>query len=115
MAARRGLLRRNEREELVAYIHGIDPEGELAHILVHQRGNNVRFSGRLGSHNVSSPNSSDLEKWIQEAKIIWKLDETIGIPRSWMNTPEILGKIEFMKVKATQKKKSLEALRELQA
>jgi hypothetical protein len=115
MAARRGPLRRTEREELVAYIHGIDPEGELAHILVHQRGNSVRFSGRLGAHNVSSSNSSDLEKWIQEAKIIWELDETIGIPRSWMNTPEILGKIELMRVKAMKKKKSLEALGELHA
>jgi hypothetical protein len=58
-------------------------------------------------------NSSDLEKWVQEAKIVWELDETIGIPRSWMNTPEILEKIEMMRVKAMQKKKNLEALREL--
>src|SRR3954453_4117402 len=115
MTVRRGPLRRNEREELVAYIHGIDPEGELAHILVHQRGNSVRFSGRLGDHKVSPPNSSDLEKWIQEAKIVWALDETVGIPRSWTNTPETLEKIEMIRVKATQKKNSLEALRELQA
>src|SRR4051795_8068032 len=115
MAARRGPLRRNEREELVAYIHGIDPEGELAHILVHQRGGSIRFSGRLGAHNVSPSNSSDLEKWVQEAKIVWELDETIGIPRSWTNTPETLEKIETMKVKAMQKKKDLEALCELQA
>ena len=114
MAVRRGPLRRTEREELVAYIHGIDPEGELAPILVHQRGNSVRFSGRLGAHSISPSNSSDLEKWIQEAKIIWKLDETIGIPRSWMNIPETLGKIKLMRVKAMQKKKSLEVSRELQ-
>src|SRR3954451_22807360 len=70
---------------------------------------------RLGAHNVSPSNSSDLEKWVQEAKIVWELDETIGIPRSWTNTPETLEKIEMMKVKAMQKKNSLEALRELQA
>jgi hypothetical protein len=115
MAVRRGPLRRNEREELVAYIHGIDPEGELAHILVHQRGSIIRFSGRLGAHNVSPSNSSGLEKWVQEAKIVWELDETIGIPRSWTSTPETLEKIEMMRVKATQKKNSLEALRDLQA
>jgi hypothetical protein len=113
MAIRRGSPRRTAREKLVAYIHGVDPEGELAHILVHQRGNSIRFSGRLGAHNVSPSNSSDLEKWVQEAKIVWELDETIGIPRSWMNTPEILEKIEMMRVKAMQKKKNLEALREL--
>ena len=113
MAIRRGSPRRTAREELVAYIHGVDPEGELAHILVHQRGNSIRFSGRLGVHNISPSNSSDLEKWVQEAKIVWELDETIGIPRSWMNTPEILEKIEMMRVKAMQKKKNLEALREL--
>jgi len=115
MAIRRGSPRRTAREELVAYIHGVDPEGELAHILVHQRGNSIRFSGRLGAHNVSPSNSSDLEKSVQEAKIVWELDETIGIPRSWMNTPEILEKIEMMRVKAMQKKKNLEALCELQA
>ena len=115
MAIRRGSPRRTAREELVAYIHGVDPEGELAHILVHQRGNSIRFSGKLGAHNVSPSNSSDLEKWVQEAKIVWELDETIGIPRSWMNTPEILEKIEMMRVKAMQKKKNLEALCELQA
>ena len=115
MAIRRGPLRRTQREELVAYIHGIDPEGELAHILVHQRGSSVRFSGKLGAHNVSPSNSSDLEKWVQEAKIVWKLDEVIGIPRSWMNTPETLEKIEMMRMKAMQKKENLEALHELQA
>jgi len=115
MAVRRGSLRRNEREELVSYIHEIGPEGELAHILVHQRGSSIRFSGRLGAHNVSPSNSSDMEKWVQEAKIVWELDETIGIPRSWTNTPETLEKIEMMRVKAMQKKNSLEALRELQA
>jgi hypothetical protein len=115
MTVRRGPLRRNEREELVAYIHGIDPEGELAHILVHQRGSSIRFSGRLGAHNVSPSNSSDLEKWVKEAKIVWELDETIGVPRSWTNTSETLERIETMRVKAMQKKKDLEALRELQA
>src|SRR3954469_14553004 len=115
MAFRRGPQRRTEREELVAYIHGIDPAGELAHILVHQRGNRVRFSGRLGEHNVSPTNSSDLEKWVQEAQIVWELDETVGTPRSWMHTPEILEKIEMMRVKAMQKKQDLEALRELHA
>ena len=114
MAVRRGSLRRTEREEFVAYIHGIDPEGELAHILVHQRGNSVRFSGKLGAHNVSPSNSSDLEKWVREAQIVWELDETIGVPRSWMNTPETLEKIEMMRIKAMQKKKNLEALHELQ-
>ena len=58
--------------------------------------------------------ASDLEKWVEEAKIVWELDETIGIPRGWVNTPETLEKIEIMRVKAMQKK-SLEALRELQA
>ncbi len=115
MAARRGPLRRNEREELVAYIHGIDPEGELAHILVYQKGSSIRFSGRLGAHNVSPSNSSDLEKWVKEAKIVWELDEIIGVPRNWTNTSETLEKIETMRVRAMQKKKDLEALRELQA
>src|SRR3954447_12068655 len=115
MAIRRGPLRRTQREEFVAYIHGIDPEGELAHILVHQRGSSVRFSGKLGAHNVSPLNLSDLEKWVREAKIVWKLDEVIGIPRSWMNTPETLEKIEMMRMKAMQKKENLEALHELQA
>jgi hypothetical protein len=35
--------------------------------------------------------------------------------RSWTNTPEMLEKIETMKVKAMRKKKNLEALREFHA
>ena len=35
--------------------------------------------------------------------------------RSWTNTPEMLENIEMIKVKAMQKKKNLEALRELHA
>ena len=112
MGPRRGSPRSTEREELVAYIHGIDPEGEVVHVLVHKRGGNVRFSGKLGPHKVSPSNSRDLERWVHEAETVWGLDETIGITRSWMNIPETLEKIEAMGVKAAEKRKNLEALRE---
>jgi hypothetical protein len=113
MVARRGPPRNYEREELVAYIHGIDAEGELAHILVHKRGSNVRFPGKLGAHKVAPLNSSDLDKWVREAEAVWELDETIGIPRSWMNIPETLEKIEMLNIKAAEKRKNLEALQAL--
>jgi hypothetical protein len=112
MAARRGAARGAEREELVAYIHGIDPEGELVHVLVHKRGGSVRFSGKMGAHKVSPSNSRDLQKWVHEAESVWGLDDTIGVARSWMNTPESLEKIAAMGLKAAEKKKSLEASRE---
>src|SRR5215475_3886444 len=66
--------RRFDREELVAYIHGIDREGEVAHIVVHKRGNFIRFSGRLGDHRVTQSNSGDLDNWVHEA-------ETVGVWR----------------------------------
>src|ERR1044072_2257277 len=98
MANRRRTPPRNtEREELVAYIHGIDPEGDIAHILVHKRGRSVRFSGKLGTHQVSPSQSADLEKWVQEAESVWRLAETMGIPRSWMNIPETLEKLEALR------------------
>jgi hypothetical protein len=84
--------RRFDREELVAYIHGVDPEGEVAHILVHKRGNFIRFSGRLGDHRVAPLNSSDMDSWIQEAETVWGLEETIGVMREWMTTPDTLEK-----------------------
>jgi hypothetical protein len=111
MAPRRGPARSAEREELVAYIHGIDREGELVHVLVHKRGGRVRFSGKLGAHNVSPSNSRDLQKWVHEAESVWGLDDTIGVARSWMNTPESLEKIAVMGLKAAEKRKSLEASR----
>ena len=37
------------------------------------------------------------------------------LERSWTNTPEMLEKIEMMRMKAMQKKENLEALHELQA
>jgi hypothetical protein len=107
MAPRRGPQRNTEREELVAYIHGIDPGGDVVHILVHKRGKNVRFSGKMGAHQVSPSNSGDLEQWVQEAEQVWTLDETIGVLRGWMNIPETLEKMEMMNVKAAEKKKSM--------
>jgi hypothetical protein len=85
------------------------------HVLVHKRGGAVRFSGKLGAHKVSPSNSRDLQNWVHEAESVWGLDETIGVSRSWMNTPETLEKIAAMSLKAAEKKKILEASRELGA
>jgi hypothetical protein len=101
--------RRFEREEMVAYIHGIEPNGDIAHILVHKKGTSVRFSGRLGEHKVAVPNAEDLEHWVSEAESVWGLEAAIGVPKGYMNSPEILEKIELMNAKATAKKKGLEA------
>jgi hypothetical protein len=113
MAPPRGPARRYEREEMVAYIHGIDPQGEVAHILVHKKGDSVRLSGKFGEHKVSRSNEADLEKWIHEAATVWALNDAIGIPRGWMNKPENLEKIELINIKAAEKKKELEALPQL--
>ena len=107
MAIRRRPSRKFEREEVVAYIHGIDLQGNVAHILVHQRGGNVRFSGKLGEHKVSPWNAAELTNWVREASAVWKLDDAIGIPRGWMNTPEILAKLELIKINAAKRKQEL--------
>jgi hypothetical protein len=101
--------RRYEREEMVAYIHGIDPQGDVAHILVHKKGNSVRFSGKLGEHKVSPSNAGDLEQWVNEAETVWGLDAAIGVPRGFMNSPESLEKMEMLNINAAKKKKDLEA------
>jgi hypothetical protein len=111
MALRRTPARGFDREEMVAYIHGIDPDGDVAHILVHKRGNRIRFSGRLGAHEVSPPNSAELERWVKEAEKVWGLNDTIGIPRGWMNMPETVEKIASMNVNAAKKKRDLEVSR----
>jgi hypothetical protein len=99
--------RRNEREELVAYIHGIEADGEIAHILVHKRGANVRFSGRLGDHQVASSNRDDMEKWVSEAATVWGLDAAFGALRSWATAPDALEKMELLKLKAAERQKEL--------
>jgi hypothetical protein len=106
MAIRRAP-RKYDREEMVAYIHGIDPNGDVAHILVHKKGDSVRFSGKLGEHKSASSRSAGLPNWVQEAETMWGLEEAIGIERGGMNA-EILEKIESMTVSAAQKKKELE-------
>jgi hypothetical protein len=103
----RPLARRSEREEVIAYLHGIDGNGDLAHILVHQRGASIRFSGGLGQHNVARSNSDDLEHWIQEAEAVWGLEATIGVLRGRMTTPETLQKIDALNVTAAKKKEGL--------
>src|ERR1700730_17949169 len=105
MPGRRALpIRRSEREEMVAYIHGIDPQGDIAHILVYKRGARVRFTGKLGAHQVSPSKSAALAQWTQEAETVWQLDDAIGIPRGWMNDPKIREKLELMNTNAAQKK-----------
>ena len=107
MPARRAPGRKREYEDMVAYIHGLEPSGDVAHILVHQKGNSVRFSGRLGEHQVSPSNAGDLEKWVLEASNVWELEDAIGVPRG-SNIPETLAKIEKMNIKAADKKGKLE-------
>ena len=108
MAAQRTPGRKREYENMVAYIHGIDPSGDVAHILVHQKGDRVRFSGKLGEHQVSPLNAGNLEKWVLEAATVWELEDAIGVPRGW-NVPETFKKIETMNIKAEEKKGKLEA------
>jgi hypothetical protein len=112
MAVRRAP-RKYDREEMVAYIHGIDPDGDVAHILVHKKGDSVRFSGKLGEHKLASSKSAGLPKWVQEAETMWGLQEAIGIEKGGMNA-ETLEKIELMNVSAARKKKELEAANHLQ-
>jgi hypothetical protein len=108
MAAQRAPGRKREYENMVAYIHGIDPSGDVAHILVHQKGDRVRFSGKLGEHQVSPSNAGNLEKWVLEAATVWELEHAIGVSRGW-NIPETLKKIEMMNIKAEEKKRKQKA------
>ena len=105
--AMRPAARKFEREELIAYIHGVDAEGDLAHILVHKRGSQIRFSGRLGDHKVAGSKSEDLDQWVQEAEMTWGLDATIGVMRGWMSSPDNLEKMEALNIRAAAKKKEL--------
>src|SRR5215203_5577448 len=109
MAAQRTPGRKREYENMVAYIHGIDPSGDVAHILVHQKGDRVRFSGKLGEHQGSPSNAENLQKWIFEAETVWELEDAIGVMRGW-NAAETLGQIETLNIKAAKKKEKLEAL-----
>jgi hypothetical protein len=98
---------------MVAYIHGIDLNGDVAHVLVHKKGDSVRFSGKLGEHKLASSKSAGLPEWVQEAETMWGLEEAIGTQRGRMNA-ETLEKIELMNVSAARKKKELEAANHLQ-
>src|SRR5215203_5278985 len=109
MAERRMSPRRTEREQLVAYLHGIDPQGEIVHVLVHKHGRNVKFSGGVKAHVVSTQNSADLERWIREAEGALGLEEVIGVHREWVNIPESLQRIDDLFAKAEEKKKKLAA------
>ena len=112
MAVRR-VPRKYDREEMVAYIHGIDLNGDVAHVLVHKKGDSVRFSGKLGEHKLASSKSAGLPEWVQEAETMWGLEEAIGTQRGRMNA-ETLEKIESMTVSAARKKKELGTAGELQ-
>src|SRR6185312_9528855 len=101
---------KRDREELVAYIHGVDPEYNMVHVLVHKKGKDVRFSGEMGSHKVSPSNARDLPRWMQEAQMVWKLYEVMGVPRDQMLEAGTLRKLEVMEFKAAKKKEEASAV-----
>jgi hypothetical protein len=91
---------------MVAYIHGSAQWGAV-HIVVHRKGDSVRFSGRL-KHKLASSKSAGLPNWVQEAETVWGLEEAMGIARGGMSAPETREKLESMNVSAARKKKELE-------
>ncbi len=111
--AMRPTARRFEREEMVAYLHGIDPEGNVVNLLVHKKGSRVRFTGGLGAHDVAMVNAGDLENWIQEAQTACGLADVMGVHRGWTNTPEYVAKYDQLNAIAKKKKKELEASSQL--
>lgn len=94
---------------MVAYIHGIDPQGNVASLLVHKRGSKVRFTGALGDHDVAASNAGDLSEWVHEAESACGLINVLGVPRGWMHTPDSLAKFELLTASAAKKKKEIEA------
>jgi len=107
--AMRAAGRKHDREEMVAYLHGIDPQGNVAHLLVYKKGDRVRFTGELGNHEVARANAADLEEWIREAETACGLIDVLGVYRGWMQTPENLEKFEVLNANAAKKKKEIEA------
>jgi hypothetical protein len=101
--------RKFEREEMVAYLHGIDSEANVVHLLVHKRGAKVRFTGGFGSHEVAPKNSGDLEQWIEEAQSALGLTDVIGVLRGWTAAPENVEKFAQLNAMAEKKKKELGA------
>jgi hypothetical protein len=107
--AMRPAARKYEREQTVAYLHGIDPEGNVVNLLVNKRGTKVRFTGGFGQHDVASQNSDDLEKWVHEAQTAFGLADVMGVHRGWTNTPEYMEKFALLNATAEKKKKELAA------
>jgi hypothetical protein len=111
--AMRAAGRKYDREEMVAYLHGIDPQGNVAHLLVYKKGDRVRFTGEFGNHDVPRENAADLGEWIREAETACGLIDVLGVHRGWMHTPENLEKFELLNANATKKKKEIEASSQL--
>ena len=106
--ATRTAARKYEREEIVAYLHGIDPQGNVAHLLVHKRGDKVRFTGGVENHDVARSNAAELEDWVREAETACGLIDVLGVPRGCMQTPENLAKFELLNTSAAKKRKEIE-------
>jgi len=105
--------RKYDREEMVAYLHGIDSKGDVVHLLVHKKGSKVRFTGGLGQHDVAPQNSGDLEAWVHEAQTVCGLADVMGVLRGWTHTPENIEKFDLLSANAAARKKELEASTEL--
>jgi hypothetical protein len=111
--AMRAAGRKYDREEMVAYLHGIDPQGNVAHLLVYKKGDRVRFTGEHGNHDVAHANAADLGEWIREAETACGLIDVLGVYRGCMQTPANLEKFELLNANAAKKKKEIEAASQL--
>jgi hypothetical protein len=105
--------RTREREEMVAYLHGIDPQGNVTHLLVHKKGDKVRFTGRVENHEVARSNTADLEDWVREAETACGLLDVLGVMRGCMDTPGNLEKFELLNASAAKKREEIEASKPL--
>jgi hypothetical protein len=105
--------RKREYEQMVGYLHGIDAQGNVAHLMVHKKGDRIRFTGEAVNHEVERSSSVELEDWVREAETECGLVEVMGVLRGYMNTPENLAKFELLNASAANKKKEIEASSQL--
>src|SRR5262249_19216898 len=67
-------------EQLICCLYGINPKHEIARIGVYVKDGDVRLSGPNGSHSIDASNSRTIDGWKREAAVVWNLSNLTDVP-----------------------------------
>ena len=96
-------------EKMVHCFYGINREHEVERIAVYKSGNEVRLSGRRGSHVVYQESARNSDGWKQETAVVFELRDIVDVPAILFDSDSERRKVQDLWAKAAARKAAAQA------